>query len=54
MTDDQIYRAIRESQFPFQFVRIGKLIRINAADIGLVESDEQQESAAAQAEAVAA
>jgi hypothetical protein len=33
MTEDQIYRAIREGKFPFPFVRIGKLIRIDAAAI---------------------
>jgi len=54
MTEDQIYRAIREQKFPFRFIKIGKLIRISAADIGLIEQDEQQESAEAQAEAIAA
>jgi predicted DNA-binding transcriptional regulator AlpA len=48
MTEDQIYRAIREGKFPFPFVRIGKLIRIDTAAIGLVpeqgdENDEAQE-----------
>jgi excisionase family DNA binding protein len=35
MTMPQIYRAIRENKFPFRFVRFGRTIRINAADIGV-------------------
>jgi excisionase family DNA binding protein len=46
MTDDQVYRAIREGKLPFRFVRIGKLIRINAADIGLTERQEAQTATA--------
>jgi len=45
--------AIREKKFPFKFIKIGKLIRINAADIGLIEQPERQE-AEPQIEAAAA
>ncbi len=32
---DAIYRDIRQGQFPFEFVRIGKRIKISARSIGL-------------------
>ena len=35
---DAIYRDIREGQFPFEFVRIGKRIKISARALGLVPS----------------
>lgn len=31
-----IYRAIREDVFPFDFVRIGRKIKISARSIGLI------------------
>jgi hypothetical protein len=42
---DAVYRDIREKQFPFRFVRIGKRIKICARSIGLlpdlrIEGDE--------------
>jgi len=37
---DAIYRDIREKQFPFRFVRIGKRIKICARSIGLIEADQ--------------
>ena len=40
MQPHQIWRAIREKKFPFPFVRIGKLIRIDARAIGLTPSPE--------------
>lgn len=46
---DAIYRDIREGQFPFEFVRIGKRIKISARSLGLVfapsgvEKNEAQE-----------
>jgi excisionase family DNA binding protein len=42
MTDDQVYRSIREGKFPFRIIRIGKLIRISASDIGLVDQSGAQ------------
>jgi hypothetical protein len=33
---DAIYRDIREGQFPFEFVRIGKRIKISARSLGLI------------------
>lgn len=47
MTEDQIYRAIRENKFPFKFVKIGKLIRIHAEDVGLVQRPGPQRDAEA-------
>lgn len=41
---DSIYRDIREGQFPFRFVRIGKRIKICARSIGLIEPDQAQEN----------
>jgi hypothetical protein len=35
-TKDAIYRDIRENQFPFDFVRHGKRIKISAKSIGLI------------------
>lgn len=35
---DAIYRDIREGQFPFEFVRIGKRIKISARSLGLIPS----------------
>lgn len=44
---DAIYRDIREGQFPFEFVRCGKRIKISARSIGLLpggnsEGDESE------------
>jgi excisionase family DNA binding protein len=33
---DAIYRDIREGQFPFEFVKCGKRIKISARSIGLI------------------
>jgi hypothetical protein len=33
---DAIYRDIRQGQFPFEFVRIGKRIKISARSLGLI------------------
>lgn len=33
---DAIYRDIRENQFPFRFVKIGKRIKICARSLGLI------------------
>jgi len=38
MDEQQVYRLIRESKFPFRYVRLGRLIRVSAADLGLIES----------------
>lgn len=35
---DAIYRDIREGQFPFEYVRIGKRIKISARSLGLIPS----------------
>ena len=35
---DKIYRDIREKQFPFEFVRIGKRIKISARSLGLASA----------------
>lgn len=35
---DAIYRDIRENQFPFEYVRIGKRIKISARSLGLIPS----------------
>ena len=35
-TKQSIYRDIREGQFPFDFVRCGKRIKISARSIGLI------------------
>jgi excisionase family DNA binding protein len=37
-TPDAIYRAIREGEFPWEFVRIGRRIKISAKSIGLISS----------------
>jgi len=38
MDEQQVYRLIREQKFPFRFVRLGRLIRVSATDLGLIES----------------
>jgi excisionase family DNA binding protein len=43
-----VYRAIREGIFPFRFVRIGRQIRISAADL---LGGGQSQTASARAEA---
>lgn len=35
---DAIYRDIRQGQFPFEFVRIGKRIKISARSLGLISA----------------
>ena len=37
MDEQQVYRLIRENKFPFRFVRLGRLIRVSAADLGLID-----------------
>ena len=37
MDEQQVYRLIREKKFPFRYVRLGRLIRVSAADLGLIE-----------------
>lgn len=44
MTVDQVYRMIREDKFPFRFVRLGRLLRVSAADLGLIEKTENGET----------
>ena len=39
---DAIYRDIREGQFPFEFVRCGKRIKISARSIGLIPPAENR------------
>lgn len=52
---DAIYRDIREKQFPFEFVRLGKRIRISARSIGLTPITEPRNSEAqTQGESLAA
>jgi excisionase family DNA binding protein len=43
MTVDQVYRMIREDKFPFKFVRLGRLLRVSAADLGLIEPYKSEE-----------
>lgn len=38
MDEQQVYRLIREKKFPFRYVRLGRLIRVSAADLDLIES----------------
>src|SRR5262247_673022 len=38
-TPDAVYYAIRQRQFPFEFVRIGRRIKISARSIGLISTD---------------
>jgi excisionase family DNA binding protein len=54
MTTHAIYRAVREQKFPFRYVKIGRQIRISAADLGLVASDPTAQQQPAQASAQAA
>jgi len=46
MTVDQVYRAIRENKFPFKYVRLGRLLRVSAADLGLIEEPKNGEAQA--------
>jgi hypothetical protein len=39
LTPQQVWRAIRENKFPFPYVRIGKLIRIDARAIGITDEN---------------
>jgi len=48
---DALYRDIREHQFPFRFVKLGKRIRICARSIGLIP-EAQTENAPSQAESL--
>ena len=43
MTVDQVYRMIREDKFPFKFVRLGRLLRVSASDLGLIEPYKSEE-----------
>jgi len=43
MDEQQVYRLIREGKFPFRFIRLGRLIRVSAADLGLIESRKSEE-----------
>lgn len=45
---DAIYRDIREGQFPFEFVRLGKRIKISARSLGLILSPGSAEKREAQ------
>ena len=45
MTGDDrqaIYRAIRLGQFPFDYVRIGRKIKISARSLGLIETQNEE------------
>jgi hypothetical protein len=44
MDEQQVYRLIRENKFPFRYVRLGRLIRVSAADPGLIEPSRKSES----------
>ena len=44
MTVDQVYRMIREDKFPFKFVRLGRLLRVSAADLGLFDEPQKGET----------
>lgn len=44
MDEQQIYRLIREKKFPFRYVRLGRLIRVSAADLGLLDSVQNNEA----------
>lgn len=44
MTVDQVYRMIRENKFPFRFVRLGRLLRVSAADLGLLNAQQNSET----------
>lgn len=44
MDEQQVYRLIREKKFPFRFVRLGRLIRVSAADLGLIEEPKNGET----------
>jgi len=43
MDEQQVYRLIREKKFPFRYVRLGRLIRVSAADLDLIESRKREE-----------
>jgi len=43
MDEQQVYRLIREGKFPFRFVRLGRLIRVSAEDLGLIEKPRERE-----------
>ena len=43
MDEQQVYRLIRERKFPFRFVRLGRLIRVSAADLGLFDEPQNRE-----------
>ncbi len=47
---DAIYRDIRENQFPFEFVRLGKRIKISARSLGLLpdQANDQRKNEAQQ------
>ena len=44
MTVDQVYRAIRENKFPFRYVRLGRLLRVSAQDLGLIDEPQKSEA----------
>ena len=46
LTRQQIYRLVREGKLPWRFVRLGKLIRISAVDLGLLEEPAPQNTEA--------
>ncbi|HEX5084215.1 MAG TPA: hypothetical protein VFY40_19385 [Blastocatellia bacterium] len=37
LDEQAICRLIRLGKFPFRYVRLGRLIRVSAADLGLIE-----------------
>jgi excisionase family DNA binding protein len=40
---DMVYRWIRDGKFPFRFVRMGRLIKIDAVDAGIYEGPQRSE-----------
>jgi hypothetical protein len=44
--EDAIWRDIRLNQFPFEFVRSGKRIKISARSLGLIRDDSASAEAA--------
>lgn len=42
MDEQQVYRLIREKKFPFRFIRLGRLIRVSAADLGLFDEPQNK------------
>lgn len=44
MTADQVYRAIRQRQFPWRYVKLGRQIRIDAMDVGIYTEPQNTEA----------